>query len=139
MKKIILSALVVAMAATGCKKDKETVCNLDAAGIVGSYKITSVLYKADASTPEVDLFTLYDACEKDDIIKLNSGGTVTYQDAGTVCTPPGDDTGTWSLSGTTLTIDGEAATVSNYSCSGMTGTITGTTAGEYTKIVLARQ
>ena len=45
-------------------KDKETVCNLDAAGIVGSYKITSVLYKADASTPEVDLFTLYAACEK---------------------------------------------------------------------------
>ena len=69
-------------------KDKETVCNLDAAGIVGSYKITSVLYKADASTPEVDLFTLYAACEKDDIIKLNAGGTVTYQDAGTVCTPP---------------------------------------------------
>ena len=79
-KIIFIRSLVVAMAATGCKKDKETVCNPDAAGIVGSTKITSVLYKADASTPEVDLFTLYAACEKMTSSKLNAGGTVT-QDA----------------------------------------------------------
>lgn len=33
MKKILLSALVVAFAATSCKKDKETVCNLDSTSI----------------------------------------------------------------------------------------------------------
>jgi hypothetical protein len=141
MKRIILSAIVLSAALVSCKKDDKT-CDLNATNIVGSYKTTAITYKADASTPAVDIFNnplFYAACEKDDIIVFNANNTLTFTDAGTACTPPNNDTGTWSLSGSVLNFDGELATVTSFTCSGMTATIAGTTAGELTTITLAKQ
>lgn len=142
MKKILLSALVLSIAFTSCKKDDVKVCDLNATNLVGSYKTTAITYKADAATPAVDIFNdplFYDACEKDDLLIFNANNTITFSDAGVVCTPAGNDTGVWTLAGSTVTIDGELATITSFSCSGMTATIAGTTAGELTTITLVKQ
>ncbi len=137
MKKIILSVVVISFAFLSCKKDKT--CDLNTGNFVGSYKVTSFKYKADASTPEIDEFTFWDACEKDDLVIFNANNTITYSDAGLVCTPDGNGTGIWTLSGSAINIDGQVGTVSHFDCNGTTITIAGTTAGELTTVSLSRQ
>ena len=138
MKRISLVAVMLSLVMFSCKKSDKT-CDLNAANFAGSYKLSAVKYKADASTPEVDEFALYPACEKDDVTAFNTNGTYTTTDAGTVCTPPGGDNGLWSLSGNVLNLDGTAATVTYFDCNGMTITIAGTAAGELTTVSLSRQ
>ena len=137
MKKIILSVAVVSFAVLSCKKDKT--CDLNGSSIVGSYKVSSVKYKASASAPEVDEFATWDACEKDDVITFNASNTVTFQDAGAVCVPPGDDTGIWTLVGNDLNIDGQAFKVAYFDCNSAAIQIVGPGAGETYTISLARQ
>lgn len=139
MRKLLGIAIAFAVALSSCKKDDDKVCDLNQSNLVGSYKATAVKYKANTSTPEVDEFATYAACEKDDLTVFNSNNTLSYVDAGTKCTPPGDGTGIWALSGSTLIIDGELTTVSSFNCSGMTITIPGTAAGELTTVTLAKQ
>jgi hypothetical protein len=139
MKKLLGMAVVFAVALSSCKKDDEKVCDLNQTNLLGSYKITSIKYKANTSTPEVDVLATYDACDKDDLTVFNSNNTLSYVDAGTKCSPPTDGTGIWALSGSNLIIDGEIATVSSFNCSGMTITIPGTAAGELTTATLAKQ
>ena len=129
---------VIAVAATGCKKDKKN-CDLNAGNLQGSYKVTAVSYKADATTATVDEFATWDACEKDDLVIFNSNNTVTYSDAGTVCSPDGNDTGIWSLSGDQLNLDGEIYTVSSFNCDGATFTNIGDDPGELTTITVDKQ
>jgi hypothetical protein len=62
MKKLLGMAVVFAVALSSCKKDDEKVCDLNQTNLLGSYKITSIKYKANTSTPEVDEFATYDAC-----------------------------------------------------------------------------
>ena len=33
-----------------------------------------------------------------------------------VCSPPGNDNGTWTVSGNTMTVDGEATTIQSFDC-----------------------
>ncbi|HMT96953.1 MAG TPA: hypothetical protein PKC62_09715, partial [Ferruginibacter sp.] len=84
-------------------------------------KIQKVMYKLNASTAEVDYTsTVFEACDLDDLLILNSNGVYQYQPAGVECTPPNSgDTDTWSLSGNTITIEGEAGTVSSFDCSSL--------------------
>lgn len=102
-----------------CKKDKEN-CDVNSTSISGSYKQTSSKYKQTPSSAEVDFFATLDACEKDDLLVLNSNGTFNYQDAGTACSPSGSYSSTWSLSGNTITIDGESGTVQSFNCTTLT-------------------
>lgn len=137
MKRILLASVVVLFALSSCKKDKD--CDLNHGNFVGSYKVTSFKYKADASATEIDEFPTWDACEKDDLVIFNDNGTVTFQDAGTACVPDGNDTGIWTLSGSTITLDGQTGTVSQFSCDNTTIILTGTTVGEVSTISLSRQ
>jgi Lipocalin-like domain len=106
---------------TSCKKnDKTNTCALNEANFSGSYKIESVKYKLSSTTPEIDGTSFFDACEIDDVTTFKTDHTYTYTDAGTTCTPSGDDNGTWSLSGSNLTVDGAAEPVANFSCTGFT-------------------
>jgi Lipocalin-like domain len=100
------------------KKDKVNTCTLNEANFAGSYKIESIKYKLTPTSSEVDGTSFVDPCELDDVITFNAGNTYTYTDAGTACSPNGDDAGTWSLSGSSLTVDGTAAPVENFSCTG---------------------
>ena len=141
MKRILFLTLILGMIGTSsCKKDKD--CSLDSSSITGTYKVIHSYYKANSTTAEVDEFTSWDACEKDDLIKIIAGGALTLQDAGVACTPAGDESGTWSLIGNTITITWAGSTpetesISSFSCSGMT-VQEDLPNGGYTKTVLQK-
>jgi len=137
MKRILFVLLVSVL--FSCKKDKK--CNQDMAGIAGTYRITAVTYKASAGAPEQDYYTTVftDACERDDQVTFGATGTYTFTDAGVKCVPPGDYTSTWSSTGSSMTIDGDPATIQSFNCS--TLVITGTgfiTAGDQIKLTFTR-
>ena len=137
MKKMILSLVVLSAVLVSCKKDDKN-CDFNSANFVGSYRVTGLTYKADAATPPVDEFALLPACEKDDVVIFNANNTSTYSDAGVACTPPGNDTGVWAISGNTVNVDGSVYTVSAFSCTGTTFTQAGPAAGELTTITLVK-
>ena len=139
MKKILLSLCVGSLLFAGCKDDKDVTCELNSAGIVGSYKVTAITYKATAASTPVDVFSTLDPCTKDDLIVLNANNSVTYTDAGVQCVPAGNDTGMWSLSGSNINLDGDISVISGYSCAGMTATYTDPVTGEIYTTTLARQ
>ena len=139
MKKLSL-LLLLSVLIFSCKKNKDKNCNTDMASIAGSYKQTANTYKASSTASEQDLYALEDACEKDDIIALNQNGNYTYTDAGMVCSPAGDGTGTWSVSGSTINIDGQLGTVASYDCKALVISFTDVqTTGDIEKITLTRQ
>ena len=137
MKKLILLSLAGTFFLASCKKDEN--CDLNSSSLVGTYRATSITYKASAGSPEIDVYSGLDACEKDDLIIFNDNGSVIFQDAGQVCSPSGNDTGTWSLSGNTILLDGEAGTVSSFDCDTMVLTMTDASTGEISTVRLARQ
>ena len=137
MKKLILFSLAGTFFLASCKKDDN--CELSSSSIVGTYKATSITYRASAGAPENDIYTNLDACAKDDLIIFNDNGSVIFQDAGQVCSPSGNDTGSWSLSGNTLLLDGEPGTVSSFGCNEMVLTMTDPSTGGVSTVRLARQ
>lgn len=137
----MLIAICIMALLASCKKDAET-CTLSTSAVSATYEITAVRYKASPSSSEVDYYNQFfpDPCQRDDRITLNSNGTYIMTDAGVACTPPGDDNGTWSLSGNTMTIDGEATNVDNFNCSTLTISISDVnTPGDRLILVLTRR
>ena len=127
MKKNILSIVLLAATVMSCKKEdsKPDICGTDMLSLAGSYKTTATKYKASSSAPEQDFFATLDACEKDDIVKLNADGTANYQDAGTVCTPNGSYSGAWSVNGNSITMNGTQGTILLFDCRRLVVTATG--------------
>ena len=138
MKKIILSVAVISFALLSCKKSDKS-CDLSTAAFAGTYKVTSVMYKADATTPEIDEYATWSACEKDDRVTFNANGTSSFDDLGTVCVPDGSYTGTWSLTGNSITVDGAPGTVIYFDCNSAAISFIGTAVGEKSTVSLARQ
>lgn len=121
MKKLFLFIIIPGFIFTSCKKDKDkNDCSLTEANLAGNYKVTAAKYKAAGTTEEIDFYALGESCSKDDIYTFNTNKTYAYSDAGTTCSPNGDDSGDWSLSGNIFTLDGDPFTVENYSCGGFT-------------------
>lgn len=115
MKKILLLASVTVLLFASCKKDEK--CEIKISKVAGTYRVTAAKYKQTPASAEIDLFASLDACEKDDLEVLNENGSYTHQDAGTACSPNGTYSGTWTLNGNAITIDGEAATIQSFDCS----------------------
>jgi Lipocalin-like domain len=115
MKRILFFVSLAALTLISCKKDKD--CETSTDSLSGNYRQTAIKYKQTPSSTEQDFFSTLDACEKDDILSLASNGTYNYQDAGTTCFPNGSYSGTWSYSGSTITVDGDAATIQSFDCS----------------------
>src|SRR6187401_671987 len=88
MKKLILLSLAGAFFLASCKKNEN--CDLNSSSLVGTYRATSITYKASAGSPEIDVYSGLDACEKDDLVIFNDNGSVIFQDAGQVCSPSGN-------------------------------------------------
>ncbi len=105
--KFVVVALAAVFLFSACQKDPaEQACQRNLAGISGTYKLTSLQYKMNASATPADYLAFMDACEKDDVIVLKANGTYDYNDIGSVCSPSGTDNGTWSLAGNVITSDG---------------------------------
>ena len=121
MKKLLFLSFTIAFFVS-CKKNKDETCTLSVSALSGNHKITAVRYKATPAAAEVDYYATFfpDACDRDDIITLNSNGTYAVTDAGVVCVPSNSDSGVWSLSGNTVTIDGDAANVDAFTCTTIT-------------------
>lgn len=102
---ICCTILIVPVILISCKPEKKDLCPIKMATIAGTYKMTAMKYKANATAPEKDLLIYLEDCEKDDLIILNPDGTSSYKDAGISCSPDGNKTGTWSLSGNTIISD----------------------------------
>lgn len=141
MKKVfffILPAFIL----LSCKKDKDTTCATTAASIAGAYKITAATYKSSASAAEVNYYTTLfpDACERDDVYTFNINGAYQKTDAGIVCSPPDNYTGTWSFSGTTMIIDGDPVIVESFNCQTLVVANTDImVSGDKLKLTLSRQ
>jgi hypothetical protein len=143
MKKLLLLMLFPALF-IACKKEdtKDHPCTRDVSSISGSYKVTAYTYKASASSPEQDYFNIIfsEPCERDDILTFNSNGNWQLKDAGVVCSPSGDDNGAWSLSGNTMSLDGEPTTIESFDCKNLVLVETDViTTGDKLKITLTRQ
>ncbi len=115
MKKIFVSAILSLVIFSSCKKEGSD-CQTTVATLAGTYRVTAIAYTAPGIPGSTDILATFDACEKDDLYILNANGTFAYQDAGTTCTPGGNYSGSWSLSGNIVTIDGEAATIQSFDC-----------------------
>ena len=117
MKKLFYTVLVSTVLFVSCKKDPvEVPCNIDMGSIAGPYKLSVMKYKGASGGAETDITGTISPCEVDDIVTFKANGTVTNTDAGTVCSPAGNTTATWSLSGKNLSFDGEQYTIESFDC-----------------------
>jgi hypothetical protein len=117
--KTLFTLGIIGITFSSCQKERgNDNCETTMGNIAGSYKLVSLKYKASANSPEQDYTVFFDDCEKDDIIKLMANGTYEHVDAGIICSPDGNYSGTWSLSGNTLTSDGDiGGEVQSFDCS----------------------
>lgn len=125
----------------GCSCDSPDInCGLTRDNLIGSWKITAMKYKENAQANEVDVYANSAPCKKDDIYVFSSDSTYHYNDLGTFCSPPDSYEGKWNLLGLQLTFDSaNSYTISNFNCSSMNATKTGTTTGEYLLVTFTRQ
>lgn len=138
---IVLSAFIL-FSCNKSDKDEPKPCTISTTAIAGPYKITAMTYKASASSAEEDYFNIIldDPCRRDDIYTFNINNTYQLKDAGTVCSPLGDENGTWALLGNTMTKDGDALTIESFDCKTLVLINTDTqTAGDKFKITMTKQ
>ena len=142
MIKSILTLITLSGILLSCQKEAVVVaeknCELNAANLVGSYKIASIEYKKDSASAPIDEFATYEACKKDDLVIFNANNTITFSDAGIVCNPNGNRTGKWTLSGDKIVIDSAVYNVLSFSCKSIKATYIGHTKGEISTVVLDR-
>jgi hypothetical protein len=107
MRKIALAALAITfiLVINACKKSDSNNNNPSARtvqNLSGSYNLTDIT--ANVLGLNISLYDSLPACDKDNVIQLDSNKTAHFIDAGIVCVPPSDSTGTWSLSSNTDTL-----------------------------------
>jgi hypothetical protein len=130
--KCMLTATLITMAISSCQKPADDApapaCAVSMQGLAGNYKLSAMKYKATATAPEQDYLPLLEPCEIDDLLTLNANGTYTSRDAGMVCVPDNSGSGTWAVSGNTLTSDGIwNGTITSYNCRLLVFSLEGTT------------
>ena len=140
MKKIITLATFLTVIFSSCKKAEvvqNPTCLLSASNLLGTYKITSILFKLNPQTPEIDYFMYYDECEKDNLLIFNSNNTYIISEGATACSPTTTESGNWNLNQSSITMNSELGSVTDFSCSGMK--IKKVYGAEETTIILAKQ
>ena len=99
-----MGALALSMFLVSCKKDGTTSVTPTKENLTGSYKLTAASFNGQEVLSN-DMY--FEACERDDVYRLNADMSYERQDAGTVCSPAGDESGSWEFtSSTAITIDG---------------------------------
>ena len=110
---LLIAGISTVLAMTACSKKSDTTNSsaVTVANISGSYKLTGLTITIPPF-PAQNYYDSIPACQKDDILKLNTDLTYNYIDEGVQCSPPGTASGTWSLPSTTqIIIDTASATI----------------------------
>ncbi|MEO7922389.1 MAG: lipocalin family protein [Chitinophagaceae bacterium] len=115
MKNTVLICLLSTTLFSSCK-DKKEECVTSVASVAGTYKLTSLRAKPAGGTESEIIASLPD-CFRDNLYVLNANTVYIFQDAGIPCTPNGTNTGNWSLSGTTFSLEGEVFVLQSFDCS----------------------
>ena len=140
MKNIITLAAFITIIFSSCKKAEIAqgpTCLLSISNILGTYKIASILYKYNPQTPEIDYFIYYDECKKDNLLIFYPNNTYVISEGATACSPTTSESGNWNLNQSSITINSELGTITDFSCSGMK--IKKVYGAEETTIILAKQ
>lgn len=117
-KKLLFAICISTLVFQSCNKDESETCPTSIASVSGTYKLTGLVYKS-ASAQEADWFAngTVQACKKDDLYVLASNGDFNIQDAGTVCSNPGDYAGIWTLVDGNIDMDSYySGTISSFDC-----------------------
>ena len=110
---LVLFGSMLLLSVISCSKSSGDSHAINVANLSGTYLLTDVTVNLPPAPP----FSVLDSipvCRRDDLIKLNTNMSVYFVDAGTQCVPAGNDTSTWALSGSNITIDTLSGTVSKY-------------------------
>lgn len=109
----LFSMLAIAMLVvmSSCEKDEETKSDQEYL-TAGNWKITSVVLSPGIDIPGIgtitDIYDLFiEECNKDDLVKFMTNGTIVEDEGATKCDPDDPQTtsdGTWSLDGASLTM-----------------------------------
>jgi hypothetical protein len=116
MKKNIVVFVAIVIAFAACKKENNSTpvgCANTVAAIAGTYALVKVeLGNAGVFTDITTVQLL--PCQIDDKVELNTSGVANFKDEGTICTPPGNKTGTWGIGADgKMTIAGGSLSVNN--------------------------
>lgn len=118
----VLSLLLIASISinSSCKKDDDEppTCPQTIASIAATYKLTSQRFKPSGGT-ESEIINSLNACERDNLLVLNSNTTFVHQDAGMVCTPAQNYAGDWSVSGSNLLLETTAYIITSFNCTNL--------------------
>lgn len=116
MRKIVLAALALTflLGIHACSKNSGTSSAKTMQNLSGSYGLTALT--ASFLGTSINLYDSLPPCERDNVIQLISTGVVKFIDAGIVCVPPSDSSGTWSLSSNadTMYIAGNASFIKSW-------------------------
>jgi hypothetical protein len=138
--KQLLAISCLLLVVMSCSKDDSNTCSTNKENIAGNYKVTGNTYKQTPTSPEENLMDDAQPCDLDDVITFNTNDTYQVADQGVACSPTNDDAGTWSLSGSTLTIDGEPTTIKSFNCKTLVAVSTDVfVAGDQITLTLTKQ
>lgn len=106
----VLAAFVSVISFTSCSKNADKPDkpggNSTKDKLVGYYKLTALTLEHEGGTE--NLLPYMSSCNRDNLYVLKADMTTAVVDAGEQCSPPSDDTGTWSLpNDNTIVMDGE--------------------------------
>jgi Lipocalin-like domain len=110
---LALFGVLLFLSVISCSKSNGNSSAINVTNISGTYLLTDITVTLPPAPP----FSVLDSippCQRDDLIKLNSNMSVYFVDAGTPCAPPSNDTSTWALSGSNITIDTLSGTISKF-------------------------
>jgi len=131
MKKVSLLTLAAALfiiAITACQKSGSSSNNaITVENLSGTYSLKALLWSYGGIS--INVLDSLDACEKDNLVKLNTDKTVNFIDAGIVCDPPSDDNGMWDLKGDSIKFSNNLTSAKIESYDGKTLVLSGTPDG----------
>ena len=132
--KITLSCIVLFLFAlaiiVSCKKNDNPATPLTEANLAGTYALKALTWTYAGVT--INVYDSLDACDKDNLLKLNTDKTLNFIDAGIVCNPSESANGVWALHGDSLVLGGTGPIESSKikSFDGTTLVVTGTPSGQ---------
>lgn len=98
--------------------------------LAGTYSLKALVW--NYAGVSFNIYDSLDACDKDNLVELKTDKTVNFIDAGIVCDPAADDSGTWDLVGDSLIFSGSSdfdnAKIQSFD--GTTLVLTGVPSGE---------